>query len=197
MYKFWTQKDKLPVRIGLAAMLVGGVVGIIASLVLSIDALEIARNPDVALSCNLNSVINCATVAKHPSSSVLGFPNSFIGLITFPVIVTIAVILLVGVRLPRWFMCATQAGTIAGLGFAGWMLYQSFVVIQVFCPWCLLTDAMMILIAFGVFRYNALHGSLYFKPQQMKRFVESNYDIAVTLGALVVLLAFVIAKYSQ
>ena len=59
------------------SMLVGAVGSLIASFVLSVEALELAKNPNAVLSCSINVVLNCATVAAHPSASLLGFPNSF------------------------------------------------------------------------------------------------------------------------
>ena len=54
-----------------ANMLIGAVLSLIASLVLSIEALHLAQNPNAVLSCSINSVINCATVSLHPSASIV------------------------------------------------------------------------------------------------------------------------------
>ena len=87
-------------------MLVSSLLGIVASLVLSIDAIELAKDPTADLSCNINSVISCGTVGSSWQASLLGFPNAFLGLIAEPVVITIAVAALGGVRFPRWFMNA-------------------------------------------------------------------------------------------
>ena len=59
------------------SMLVGAILSLIASFVLSMEAVELARNPDAVLACSVNAVLNCATVGLHPSAALFGFPNSF------------------------------------------------------------------------------------------------------------------------
>lgn len=72
-------------------MLVSSLLGLVASLVLSIDAIKIAENPDVILSCDISSKISCTTVGSTWQANLLGFPNAFLGLITEPIVITVAV----------------------------------------------------------------------------------------------------------
>lgn len=172
--------------------------GLLASLVLSVEALVLAKNSNAVLSCSLNAVVDCAAVANHWSASLLGFPNSFIGLVAMPVVMTIAMSIIAGVKYPKWFMRATQAGAIAGLLFAFWMLYMSFAVIGIFCPWCLVFDAMMIVMFFGVTRYNVLWGYCPASKKLAKRikpWFDKQYDILVMVSMIVIIIMAIIAKY--
>lgn len=123
------------------AMLVSSTLSLIASLVLSVDAIKLAGNPGSKLFCDINAVVSCGKVAKSWQSNLLGFPNAFLGLMTEPVVITVAIAGLGLVAFPRWFM--RTAHVIYGLGllFALWLLSQSFFVIKAFCPWCLLVTA--------------------------------------------------------
>src|SRR4051812_46588991 len=89
-------------------MLVASVASLVASFVLSIDALRLAEDPNAALGCNINAVISCSTVAGSWQAHLLGFPNAFLGLASEPVVIPIAVASLGGVRFPRWFMFSAQ-----------------------------------------------------------------------------------------
>ena len=80
------------------ALLVGSGLGLLASLALSIESLVLAKNSEAVLSCDLNSALSCSAVANHWSAAIFGFPNSFIGLATLPVMITIAVALLAGTK---------------------------------------------------------------------------------------------------
>ena len=80
----------------LSALAIGAFLGIVASFVLSTEALELAKNSNAVLSCNLNAVVNCASVGLHPSASIFGFPNAFLGVMTLPIILVIAVAILMG-----------------------------------------------------------------------------------------------------
>ena len=123
------------------AMLVSSTLSLIASLVLSYDAVKLAANPGSKLSCDINAVVSCGKVAKSWQSHLLGFPNAFLGLMTEPVVITVAIAGIALVAFPRWFMRTAHIIYGAGLIFALWLLSQSFFVIKAFCPWCLLVTA--------------------------------------------------------
>ena len=174
-------------------MLAGSVLGLLASFMLAIEALILVKNSHAVLSCDLNSVLSCSTVANHWSATILGFPNSFIGVMTLPVMVTIAVALLVGAKFPRWFMQAAQAGAVAGMVFAAWMFYMSYIEIGVLCPWCLTLDAGMTLIFFGLTRYNILRKNISWRGAQ--KFVSGGYDALITVSVIVLVVVAIIAKF--
>lgn len=182
-------------------LLLSSTLGLIASTVLSYDALILAKNKDAILSCDINAVISCASVANHWSSAVFfGIPNSFFGMIAMPVIMTIAVAMLSGVKFPKWFMRSLHIGTVAGLVFAGWMFYMSLAVIGVLCPWCLTFDAVLIIMFFCVTRY-AIESDVWpFNKKvdkKLKKFAKGNFDLLVMFSVIVLLFAIILAKYGS
>lgn len=183
--------------LGPTSLLVGSLLALLASFVLSYETLILARDSDAALSCNLSLALNCATVAKSEAAAIFGFPNSFLGLVTLPVMATIAVLALARVKLPRWFVRLGALGVAGGLAFAGWMLYQSLFVIQVLCPWCLLTDLGMILVAFGMFRYMATSGHWFGDAAKVRQFAKSGYDLMIAIAAAVAIIAVIIVKFGD
>ena len=120
------------------AMLISSTLSLIASLVLAIDAWKLAGNPNSKFACDINAVVSCGKVAKAWQSNLLGFPNPFIGLMTEPVVITVAIAGLSLVTFPKLFMRVAHVVYGLGLVFALWLLSQSFFVIKAFCPWCLL-----------------------------------------------------------
>ena len=182
------------------SMFVGALLSLLASFVLSVEAVELAKNPDAELSCSINVVLNCATVAKHPSAELFGFPNSFLGLIAESVVITVAIASLAGVVFPRAFMFAAQIGYTLGLAFALWLFYTSMFVIQALCPWCLLVTATTLFVWFAITRYNIRENNLYLPKHTAKKaqaFIAAGYDKLVLFGSVVVLLALIIVKYGQ
>lgn len=165
------------------ALLVGSAIALLASLVLSVEAIELAKNKDAILPCSISEVLNCATVGSSDSASIfMRIPNSFFGMLTLPVMVTIAVAGLAGVRFPRWFMNMALLGAFLGVVFAIWMFYTSYVVIQVLCPWCLTLDVGMLFIAFAFWRYVALYNTLGLSEKtqnSLKAFSEKGFDTLV------------------
>ncbi|MEI2716160.1 MAG: vitamin K epoxide reductase family protein [Candidatus Nanopelagicales bacterium] len=141
-------------------MLISSVLGLIASFVLSVDALAIAADPDAEFSCDISATISCGAVGRTWQAELLGFPNAFLGLITEPVVITVALAALGGVRFPRWFMITAQVFYSIGLIFAYWLFYQAYFNIHALCPWCLLITATTTFVFTSITRVNILDGHL-------------------------------------
>lgn len=171
----------------------GSVIGLLASFVLSIEALILAENAHAVLNCDLNATFSCSIVAQHWSAELLGFPNSFIGMVTLPVMVTISVALLAGAKFPRWFMQAAQMGALGGFFFALWMFYMSFVEIGALCPWCLMLDIGMLMIFYGLTRHNVLSGNINYK--WLRQFVDKQFDAVVMISIVVLVVVMIIGKF--
>ncbi len=155
-------------RILFGEMLVFAILSLIAAAVLSIDAIILARNPDAVLSCSINAVIDCAKVGTTWQAHVFGFPNAFFGLVSEPVVMTIAVASLSGVRFPRWFMFTANLCYLLGVIFAYWLLYQSTFVIGALCPWCLLVTVSTTFVFTSMTQWNIREGNL-FLPERADR----------------------------
>ena len=140
-------------------MLISSVIGLFASLVLSIEAVTLAANPAAVLSCDFSSKISCGVVAETWQAQLFGWPNSFLGLIAEPVVITVAGAAPGGVRFPRWFMLTAQAIYTLGFVFAWWLFYQSYFVIGALCPWCLLITVTTTLVFMSMSRVNILDGN--------------------------------------
>lgn len=123
-------------------MLLASAMALGASLILSAETLRLARNPGERLDCDVNGVVSCSTVAQSWQAEIikfngLSFPNAFFGIAAESVFVTVAVIGLCKVALPRWFSVCTWLGGLAALSYAYWLFTQSAFVIHALCPWCL------------------------------------------------------------
>lgn len=202
IFEFFTHKDRnlRDNRWIFTSMLVGALLSLLASFVLSKEAVELARNPDAALSCSVNVVLNCATVAKHPTAEMWGFPNSFLGLIAEPVVITVAIAGLAGIAFPRKFMFAAQIGYTLGFIFAWYLFYISFFIIGALCPWCLLVTLTTTMVWFAITRYNIRENNLYLPKKAekaLKRFIEKDYDKFALASIVVIAIAAIIIKYGD
>jgi uncharacterized membrane protein len=198
--EFFTHEDKKlrDDRWIFASMLAGALLSLIASFVLSVEAVELAKNSHAVLSCDFNAVLNCGTVGLHPSSYMFGFPNSFLGLMAEPVVITVAIAGLSRIKFPRAFMFAAQVGYTLGFLFALTLFYISYNIIGALCPWCLLVTATTTFVWFAITRYNIREENLYLSKRASRiaqKFVESDYDKLLLVGIVVLLLVLVIVKY--
>lgn len=181
-------------------MLFFGAAGLVAAFVLSVEKLRLLENPTAALSCNFNLILNCATVMKTAQAHVFGFPNSFIGMMGYPVVITVAVAGLAGVRLPRRFLQLAQVGFGLGLIFAYWLFFQSVYVIGVLCPWCLIVTFSTTLIFETLLRYNLRENSFGLSKNSHARvliFLKKDYDKLAVAGWLLLMVLLVLLKFRE
>lgn len=171
---------------------------LVAAFVLSYEAFELLKNPNANLSCNINAIINCSSVMQHPSAELLGFPNSFFGLIAEPVVLTIAFAGLAGVRFPRAFMAMAQIGYTLGLIFALYLFFTSVFVIGALCPWCLLVTLSTTLVFASLLHYNIRENNLYLSDKlsrTLQQGIKKGYDKFATAVFLAALVFVVLIKY--
>jgi len=179
-------------------MLLSSLASLVASFVLSVEALTLAENPTADLGCNINAVLSCGTVATSWQASLFGFPNAFLGLVAEPVVIAIAVAALGGVRFPRWFMVSAQCVYTIGLVLAYWLFYQSMFHIGALCPWCLVITFATTLVFFEMTRVNIREKNLPVPRRARKGLssaVEANLDLFVVIAWLLVLALLIVLKY--
>ncbi|MBC2933160.1 vitamin K epoxide reductase family protein [Nocardioides sp. zg-1228] len=183
-----------------AMMLAGAVVSLVASFVLAVDALELAANASAEFGCNINAVISCGTVGSSWQASLFGFPNAYLGLVAEPVVITLAVASLGGVRFPRWFMLCAQAVYALGVVLAYWLFYQGLFAIGALCPWCLLVTVATTLVFFEMTRINIRAGHLPLPPRAQRALeeaVSARLDAMVVVAWLLGLVLVVVLRYGD
>jgi uncharacterized membrane protein len=181
-----------------STMFISAVLSLVAAFVLSVEAFHLVKNPDAILSCTVNAVLNCASVMKHPSAELFGFPNSYLGLIAEPIVITVAVAGLSGIRFPRAFMAAAQVGYTAGLIFAYYLFFVSVFTIGALCPWCLLVTISTTLVFMSLLHYNIREDNLYLTSKTsalLKKWIEKDYDRFFTAIILAAMIFLVLFKY--
>ena len=179
-------------------MLISSVLGLIAALVLSIDAIILAADPNAGLSCNISETISCAKVGITWQANLLGWPNSFLGLIAEPVVITVAVAGLGGVRFPRWFMNTAMVFYSVGLIFAYWLFYEAYFVIGALCPWCLLVTVTTTTVFMSLLRVNLADNTFRLSERAHEKVLYAlriGVDIWLTILIIAVMAAMIIFRY--
>jgi uncharacterized membrane protein len=183
-----------------AVMLVFGVTGLISAFDLSVEKLHLLEHPGAVLSCSINLVLNCSTVMQTWQASVFGFPNSYIGLMAYPVVITVAVAGLSGVQFKRWFLIVANICYGLGLIFAYWLFFNSVYVIQVLCPWCLVVTFSTTLIFASLMHLNLRENTFHFSGAVNKKIQElmaRDVGKIVTAAWIVLMIALVFIKFGD
>lgn len=141
-------------------LIVGGVIGIVASIELIIQKISVLSNPDFVPNCDINPVLSCGSVINTEQASLFGFPNPVLGVIGFTIVIMFGALLFTGVELPRAMWVGLNLGALAGMFFVIWLVGQSLYVIGALCPWCMVVWAVTIPIFWQVTIDNLASGRL-------------------------------------
>lgn len=137
-------------------VLIAGVIGWLSSMTLTVEKIELLRNPSYVPSCNINPIVSCGSVMVTPQASLLGFPNPLVGIAAFTVVIVTGVLAVAKVPLPLWYWAGLTIGTLVGTVFVHWLIFQSLYRIGALCPYCMVvwvvTIALLVVVASIVFR---------------------------------------------
>jgi uncharacterized membrane protein len=125
-------------------VLIAGVAGLTAALTLTVEKISMLRNPSYVPSCSINPVLSCGSVMATPQASAFGFPNPLIGIVAFSVVVATGVLAVSRTALPRWYWLGLAGGTLLGVVFVHWLIFQSIYRIGALCPYCMVVWAVTI-----------------------------------------------------
>jgi uncharacterized membrane protein len=185
-----------PSRLLLIALILFSAIGLIASFVLSADYTHLLRDPDLTLSCDINAVLSCVSVMKTAEATLIfGIPNSYFGMIGFAVLLTIAVVIATGARLPRWFRGCLQLAAFGGIAFAWWMFFDALYGIGILCPWCLTVTASMTILFGAITNYNLRAGTFGLAEKIQDKVVKWLDFGADKLVIVLILILFIILAF--
>ncbi|MFE5946101.1 vitamin K epoxide reductase family protein [Streptomyces sp. NPDC056480] len=139
-------------------LVITGAAGVLAAWVITIDKFKLLEDPNFVPGCSLNPIVSCGNIMKSEQASVFGFPNPMLGLVTYAMVIAIGLALLAGARYRRWYWLGLNAGTLFGVGFCTWLMYQSLYEINSLCLWCCLAWVATIVMFWYVTSHNVRSG---------------------------------------
>jgi len=141
-------------------LVVGGIIGIFASIELIIQKIAVLSNPDFVPNCDINPVLSCGSVISTEQASLFGFPNPVLGVIGFSIVIMFGALLFAGVELPRSMWLGLNIGALAGMVFVIWLVSQSLYVLGALFPCCMVVWAVTIPIFWQVTTDNLASGRM-------------------------------------
>ncbi|GAA1185883.1 vitamin K epoxide reductase family protein [Nesterenkonia xinjiangensis] len=137
-----------------------GLVGAAASFLLLHERILLWQDPEHSTACDINPWVSCGEVMDSWQAATFGFPNIFLGVVGFPVVIAVGITLLAGLRPPRWYWLGLQAGVLFAFGFCVWLWSQAVYTIGALCPYCMVVWAAVIPMTVSVTARNILTGTI-------------------------------------
>lgn len=179
-----------------ATVTIGSSVGLIASLIQTIERINSALNPKVVLSCDLNSIFSCTNVFNAWQSRVFGFSNSLICMIFFATTAGLALAALTGSKLNLKLRYVFQFFSVFFLAFGAWYLWQSTFRIGYICIFCIFCYSGVIAMNWAWFRINYKDYKLSkITKTKLQQFVDNGGDLFVAIIWAIVIAAMIIFKF--
>lgn len=168
-------------------LLVFGTIAFVAAGALSIEDWKVATDPGYVPSCSFSVFITCTAAMESWQGKLLGFPNPFIGIAVFPVVMTTGVALLNRFVPPRWYRAVLLAGTTVGLGLVAFLVWTSLYRLGKLCPYCMVVWISMIPV-FWFQLVHALQERVLPAPARLRATIVRNRSV----GLVVLYLALVV-----
>ena len=141
-------------------LLIGGLIAMAASIMLSVEVFDRLKNPHFVPICNLNPVLSCTSVADSSQSHLFGFPNYFIGIAGYAAVAAIGAALLAGAKFERWLWRTVEAGLLFAISFLTWLQYETIYRIGALCIFCMVVWAVTIPVFWYTSLYNLREGNI-------------------------------------
>jgi uncharacterized membrane protein len=178
-------------------MLGGGVIGVVASFLQTLEKLVLIQNKDAILPCNFNSIFNCSTVLNAWQSSLFGFPNSIMCMALFVIFSSVALVGAFGGTISLGVRLSIHGLSLFTLGFALWFLWQSTYVIGALCIFCLFCFAGLLMLNWGWLRLNANDLPIGERGRAtIKRWIASGMDTFIWVALATVVAAAMLLQFS-
>lgn len=120
-------------------LLIAGTLGLVAAFALTLEKIHSLENPGLGASCDFSLLVQCSANLNSSAGSVFGFPNPIIGLIAWPLVIAMGVLVLSRTKLSHFWNYGFLAGVTGATVFVTWLQYQSIMILGTLCPWCLVT----------------------------------------------------------
>ncbi len=167
-----------------------GVIGLSASVILSIEKVELLMHPDKLSSCSLSPVVACSPVISSPQSSVFGFANTFIGIFGFAAVFTAGMTILAGAnKLRKAWWRTLLTGILLGDIFCIWLIHEGVFNIGKLCLYCMMVWMVTFALTWLIADY-CIKNKYINLGDRLNKLLSYKYELLVTTYALLFLLIF-------
>lgn len=144
-------------------LLVASMIGLFASFTITVEKIELLKNPQHHLSCSLSPLLTCGPIITSKQASAFGFPNPLFGLFAFGVLISVAVAMLAGSvvnKEKQWYWRLYIVGHLLGFVFMGWLISQALYNLKALCIYCMVAWAVTIALNWYGFLWMSSTGRL-------------------------------------
>ncbi|RKR74598.1 vitamin K epoxide reductase family protein [Frondihabitans australicus] len=178
-------------RVVAILLMIAGCVGFYGSFKLVVEKYDLLEHPNQALGCDINPFVSCSTVIDSWQSHIFGFPNPILGVAGFAAPIGVAIGVLAGMKVARWYWVAFNIGLGLAWVFVTFLFTQTVFFIGALCPWCMLVWSVTIPMFWVFTVWNIAHGNITRNEgarRAMKSFLPFSWTIPVANALVIVVI---------
>ncbi|MEX3609827.1 vitamin K epoxide reductase family protein [Rothia sp. LK2588] len=138
--------------------LITGALAFASAAMLVWEHLQLFKDASHVSVCDVNALLNCGTVMRTPYAEAFGFPNPYLGLVGYSIVLTTAFVLFAGARLNRWYWIALNIGHFLAFCFIVWLWFNTTFVINALCIFCMIVWIMQSILLVRTTAHNVATG---------------------------------------
>jgi len=187
-----------PTKLVAILLIVLASIGLAAASILTIEKIELLKNPQHVTSCSLSPIVACSPVIASKQATAMGnVPNPIFGIFGFACVLTAGMTILAGAQKlhPAWWL-TLFAGIIFGTVFCIWLIHEGVYEIGALCLYCM-TTWMVTFTLFWVVFAELLRLKVVRAHPILRNFVPRYLPalITTTIGLIVILIYFRWSSY--
>lgn len=175
-------------------ILLSSLVGFYSSFYLTLEKINIIKDPDKVLPCDVNSLFNCGIVMRSEYSEIFGIPWSLFGVAGYTAVMLLAFALLEKKQMSRLFALITTAGALGAFVLSTYFMYLTAYVIGAFCPFCLASAFSSTIVFFTLVSHYLATNSYHFNKEKAGWFahkIRTQWHFAIIIPWFIGLYIFV------
>ncbi|MCT1802739.1 MULTISPECIES: vitamin K epoxide reductase family protein [Kocuria] len=178
---------------GILALILS-IIGFGASATLVMERLAIYADAGHRTSCDINAWLSCGTVMRTPQAELFGFPNPFIGIVAYAVVIALALAVLAGARFANWYWWLIWVGILAGSVFTLWLWWQTTFEINTLCLYCMIVWCAQTILLVHTTARNARAGM--FGARMINAGHSTAWAWLIAIGLLVIAFGIIAIRFS-
>ncbi len=195
------KSSKLPALKNFAlVLLVAGSIGLSAATILTLEKIEIIKNPDHITSCSISPVVACSPIIDSDQATAFaGIPNPIFGLFGFSILLAAGMTILAGpdnMKLKKSWWYTLLASVSAAVIFCLWLINAALYDIGSLCLYCMAVWAVCFSLFWILLAFMLEQDILKISPS-IDKFLIKNRNLLITLsfGIVALMIYFRWADY--
>jgi uncharacterized membrane protein len=164
-------------------------IGLGAASILTIEKIELLKDPQRVTSCSFSPIVACSPVIASPQASAFDhIPNPIFGIFGFTAVFTAGMTILAGAeKLKRPWWLALFGGTVFGISFSIWLFNAGVYQIGALCLYCL-SVWLVTLSLFWIVLAKVLSLNMLKINKSFDKFIVKNRDNIITANIVLIIL---------